>query len=298
VKVGGDLSIFKKMKMSTKRKLEPESVFIPYDCQEVILSFVPWYNLFQFLSVSGITNSMSSRIIKIQFEEFVKKKLPQICFGRRRKVQKGEVITDLCQTCIHKEKNTVCYSRPFIPRMNMCVPDEVEKYKKCPNIVNTIQRPSLHLGMRTFISTTGRQEDKNVKVRLNQNPKWLCRAKTINISTKNKFVKHVYGFMDECFNQMKSCFVFSWTNLYISESDINECEVYEIIEIAIEKFSNKGHNNCRRGDVIVYFNPHKMKKLQNLKKWLIHFGGIQYYQLIRNKLISKCPKNVQFKKYS
>jgi len=297
VKVGGNLSIFKKMKMSTKRKLEPESVFIPYDCQEVILSFVPWYNLFQFLSVSGITNSTSSRIIKIQFEEFVKKRLPRICFGRKVHKEKNTV----CYTrpCIHKEKNTVCYSRPFIPRMNMCVPDEVEKYKKCPNIVNTIQRPSLHLGIRTFISTTGRHEDKNVKVRLNQNPKWLCRAKTINISTKNKFVKHVYGFMDECFNQMKSCFVFSWTNLYISESDINECEVYEIIEITIEKFSNKRHlPNCRRGDVIVYFNPHKMKKLQNLKKWLIHFGGIQYYQLIRNKLISKCPKNVQFKKYS
>lgn len=274
-----------------RRRLSP-STHVPDEIIQIIISFTPWFRLITLLRVSSAVNKTASEEIVKQFNKLVKTKLPRICIGKKRK-KKDQVRTT---SCMHKELDSICFARHFIPHMTECDQELVAGYNKC-EITDAIQRPTKYLIVIPY-----RQNPSVMYNRFNENPKWLCNVTHIDPIKKKNYqsgLKKINRFLTSCISQMKSCYSFRWQNFCRKYKREDIETVKKSIEKLIDKVPNiyVKTNWIKIGRIKLMFKPLKIQKLYNMRNWLTGIEGKLFYFDVRDKMYQKNPQSIEFVKY-
>jgi len=157
---------------------------MPFDVWEHIHSFSHWTDLQKHRLISKFNFSIANPIMINKVEELMTM-FPKICVGKTVNCPKKLEMKRKSLTfpiCHHRMKNTYCFWKYFVPTFD--TNDVFYKYcsnanlsgigiKMCQN-TNAIQRPTQIIKDRIF------PRSKTIRVRQNNNQKWLCDVKVIS----------------------------------------------------------------------------------------------------------------------
>ena len=181
------------------RTTAPISPIAPVEIVALAIEFLPWYRLMPHLTLSDGYNEIISLKIEKGFRVFLTK-LPSICIGRP--VKENEV-RDI--GCMHQQRNTACRAKKVVPKLCLCKPKELGRYKLCTK-TKAIMRPTQYTITEEF--TQGNVTLKRIRrPRYCDNPSWICGSTLLFMKqdySRDLVLNAVRKLVKELLKQLKS----------------------------------------------------------------------------------------------
>jgi len=277
-------SVSKKIKSNTSKMV----IDIPYEIFQIIVEYAyEWIEMFKFLTLSKVYNTVISELIGSAFKRIVDR-LPLACFPVPivYPCSKMDLATEYDKVYYF---NTECCPQRFIPVLSECIPDDILTHKLCEGCkslvgydgVVKIRQASL---VRTYkvlimLGTRGIVERGSNSYIITPPPQWILEGVKFDIRDDTPTIKDMKRFYRVLKTELGRVFKITKNPSHVFSIE-NEL-------VGIEKSLLDGEYHVWDGNMFVPRSGRRTQRamywglerpMLRFRKWVIFLGGAELYK--------------------